>query len=707
MNMDDAQESAKRTRTKKKEKNAEETSREPEKALLKLSSKSPFELSSQSPLESTLESTVRNTSRKTFFGFPIHQLSDFYQGRLKRIETGGEGSIFKAQLKNDGEQLRNGGETVIVKEYHGALDDTLATLNNEGKEHGGAYNGEMQRFQREIHALQILGEKNVAPKIYRAYFQHSETKGEFTPTIEMELVKGPTLGELKRTGYGFTEERVLALLMGVGQQLREVHKEGLLHRDLSLENIKVLSEEITPERENYCLLDFALSVTGTHRTVAGGQTVARGTPLFVDPRQWEGEEPTATSDLYSLGKIAQYLLGKQKISEQSKQLLEKMTAETPEERYWSVDEMIAMLELLQRGSTEKIASEPAEKLDQPQKNPDITIVDLVNPLIKLAFGKGWKGNYQSSFYSNFYDENGISTNMDLILELRNFLKDLGKERSILKNITLGRLSSDGSIILLEDTQKWQKQTQEYARLYEALTGKSVNIQASRTTGEKILSTSELLQSIQQQQQIYGSLEQQLQQRAQQKIDTFPSPGLYSNYMTINLNSIGYEHHEALFVKYAGKKRYTDYFARPTAGGKATQVLVPLALELGKKATAEEIESGWTYFITKRNPEKVIKECLNNSYQSSAVKIGRILGDASGSLIYGTVLSSVSTAIFFSMAIVTLSEIVYRISQNKEKILTEDNFSFGQDEQGNYKAITAAVKPIIDLNTVLEMSRKNK
>jgi len=373
-----------------------------------------------------------------------------------------------------------------------------------------------------------------------------------------------------------------------------------------------------------------------------------------------------------------------------------------------------------RSSERKVIE--AQQIEIRERYKDITIVDVVNPLIELAFGEGWKGNYSDEKIYNGLD------NPPQIFQI-NRLFCLGREE-LGGGKNIGSLSLDGSILMLENPEQWETQAQEYARLYKSLTGKKVRINAEGEAEKNIHSDQELLQAMIQQRQSHTSLEQYLRGLARvrtglimemkeamehnhlefgnRELRTTGAINAEQNnnfdVISYNLRWNGYKKYQESVQKIAGETRAVNYFTRPTAGGKATQVLVPLALELGKKATRQEIESGWTYFVTTRNPEKVMKECLEGGYGSGFFKKLEIGCSFSVATCIATGTLSPVLAMAGAAGMLGLMEMSYRSTPEGNK-LNNAGFVFGQDQHGNYHAITAAVKPVMDLDAVLAMSKK--
>ncbi|WP_304453136.1 serine/threonine-protein kinase [Nocardiopsis sp. YSL2] len=114
------------------------------------------------------------------------------------------------------------------------------------------------------------------------------------PWIVMELVRGPSLGDLVKTdgviGVGRTA--------GIGEQmaagLAEAHGRGIVHRDVKPGNVLIAGDD------RAVLTDFGIAHLdgSTHLTSTG---LLIGSPSYLAPEVAQGQSATPASDLWSLG----------------------------------------------------------------------------------------------------------------------------------------------------------------------------------------------------------------------------------------------------------------------------------------------------------------------------------------------------------------------------------------------------------------------
>lgn len=130
---------------------------------------------------------------------------------------------------------------VAVKEYYPAgcvtreisSGNTVTAFTGEKQE---IYSAGREKFINEARTLgKLTGQKGIVS--VRDYFQENNTA-----YIVMEFLDGITLKEyLKQAGGRISPEEALALMEPVVKSLAEVHKHGLIHRDISPDNIMIMT----------------------------------------------------------------------------------------------------------------------------------------------------------------------------------------------------------------------------------------------------------------------------------------------------------------------------------------------------------------------------------------------------------------------------------------------------------------------------------
>src|SRR5256886_13454930 len=199
------------------------------------------------------------------------------------------------------EQLGEGGMGVVYVAEDTLLGRRVAikTLHSRTG-HDPMFRG---RFLREARAVSALSHPHIA-----TIYDYGETE-EGEPYIVMELIKGPTLGQLMHT-ENLTISRAIEIIKQVGDALAEAHRQGIIHRDIKPTNVAI------NERGHVKVLDFGLAkqigleaadITDPERQTLmvmhtrDGMIV--GKSMYLSPEQALGNEVDARSDLFSLGSL--------------------------------------------------------------------------------------------------------------------------------------------------------------------------------------------------------------------------------------------------------------------------------------------------------------------------------------------------------------------------------------------------------------------
>ena len=149
-----------------------------------------------------------------------------------------------------------------------------------------AEDGQRQRFEREVTALESLEHPNIVRVL-----DHGELDGR--PFLVLECVDGGSLAELIAAGP-VAPERAAAIGSALADALDHAHQRGVVHRDVKPSNV-LLDEEGRPR-----LADFGVAqLDGSGTLTASGFTV--GTAAYLAPEQIKGETIGPPADVYALG----------------------------------------------------------------------------------------------------------------------------------------------------------------------------------------------------------------------------------------------------------------------------------------------------------------------------------------------------------------------------------------------------------------------
>ena len=226
-----------------------------------------------------------------------------------------------------------------------------------------------ERFLREARSAAAVHHPNVASVFYLGQ------AGEEV-FYAMELVEGVSLEEELRSKGKMDPSNALQFTIQISRALHALHRAGLVHRDIKPANIMLLNNgdgQVTAK-----LVDFGLakSVAGA----ASGATLSMGgflgTPYYASPEQINELDVDTRSDIYSLGATLFAMLSGHPpfsgtlavvldrsmhepppldlLPETLRELLGKMLAKRPEDRFQNPQELRSSLE----GALQKVSSQP-------------------------------------------------------------------------------------------------------------------------------------------------------------------------------------------------------------------------------------------------------------------------------------------------------------------------------------------------------------
>ncbi|HPC91616.1 MAG TPA: bifunctional serine/threonine-protein kinase/formylglycine-generating enzyme family protein [Myxococcota bacterium] len=213
-------------------------------------------------------------------------LDDKYRiGRV--LGSGGFGITYLAVVENLG--LR-----VAIKEYMPRSDAVRSTdghsVNPCTIEDRDAFEFGLQKFLEEAQVLARVSEKD-NPRIVGI---HNFFKANGTAYLVMRYLEGQTLADLlKSRGGSLPEDQAIVILTAMLDGLREIHNEGLIHRDIKPQNVFITNDG------GLKLIDF-----GAARYAQGARS--RSFPIFTPsyaPLEQYSEQGSQGpwTDLYAVG----------------------------------------------------------------------------------------------------------------------------------------------------------------------------------------------------------------------------------------------------------------------------------------------------------------------------------------------------------------------------------------------------------------------
>ena len=226
---------------------------------------------------------------------------------LRRIGRGGMGDVFLAERASD-----DFDQIVAIKLIKsGIMSERL-----------------IERFRRERQLLAQLRHKNIAH-----LYDGGETE-DGAPFIIMEYVDGKSLIEWRKTRQPALDQR-LELFEQICEAVAFAHQNLIIHRDLTPTNILVT------DNSEAKLIDFGIAkpqADESDATPASSVSALSLTPGFAAPERSQGVGANTLTDIYSLGKILEFLTEGEEDPELVA-IVARASAEAPEDRYPSARDL--------------------------------------------------------------------------------------------------------------------------------------------------------------------------------------------------------------------------------------------------------------------------------------------------------------------------------------------------------------------------------
>lgn len=168
---------------------------------------------------------------------------------------------------------------------------------------------ERHRVEREVATMMKSTHKNVC-RIFESFFSDD---GCMCVMI-LEYLNGQSLEDVVRSSESVCSEiDVLRASVACAEGLKAIHACGLVHRDIKADNIV---RHVTEDGEMvYKIIDFGLAMASDEDEGATIATMMKtgavhgvGTPHYMSPEQFGGDEIGPSSDIYSLGVTMFYML---------------------------------------------------------------------------------------------------------------------------------------------------------------------------------------------------------------------------------------------------------------------------------------------------------------------------------------------------------------------------------------------------------------
>lgn len=190
------------------------------------------------------------------------------------------------------EPISRGGMATVWRAHDDVLARTVAVKILHP--HLGEDEAFLERFRREALAAARL----THPNVIGIFDTGSDTlDGTEQHYIVMEFCSGGTLADVLAREGAMDADRVAGIGATICDALSYAHRIGVIHRDVKPANVLVGPDGALK------VGDFGIAkaaFTSNDVTTTGS---ILGTVTYLSPEQAKGEEPTASSDLYSLGVV--------------------------------------------------------------------------------------------------------------------------------------------------------------------------------------------------------------------------------------------------------------------------------------------------------------------------------------------------------------------------------------------------------------------
>ena len=164
----------------------------------------------------------------------------------------------------------------------------------------------LRRLRQEVQLARKVSRPQVC-RIHEFFSLPDDGRHGAAAFISMEFLEGTTLSRRLRSGP-LPPREALRVALEIGEGLRLIHAQGIIHRDLKASNIMLCGDRTV-------LLDFGLAhaLAGGHSAAEGsGAAVSNsfeggggisGTPAYMAPEQFGGEPISPATDIYAFGVV--------------------------------------------------------------------------------------------------------------------------------------------------------------------------------------------------------------------------------------------------------------------------------------------------------------------------------------------------------------------------------------------------------------------
>ena len=192
------------------------------------------------------------------------------------------------------ERLGAGGMSTVYRARDNVLERQVAVKLLA--EHLADDDGFVARFRREA----LAAAKLIHPNVVQVYDSGLDTEAH-RHFIVMEYVKGPTVAQLLREHDRLPVEQAADIAAQACEGLEYAQRHGVIHRDVKPGNLIVNPDGVVK------LVDFGIAKAAEDSRITQIGSVV-GTAAYLSPERAQGDEATASADVYSLGVVVYQML---------------------------------------------------------------------------------------------------------------------------------------------------------------------------------------------------------------------------------------------------------------------------------------------------------------------------------------------------------------------------------------------------------------
>ncbi len=234
----------------------------------------------------------------------------------------------------------------------------------------------LQRFLREARTAASVHNTHVA-SVYHADVEQG------LAYIAMEFVDGGSLDKAVSSEQPMPWREATRVIRDAAIGLAAAHGKGLLHRDIKPANLMRTRDGVTK------VVDFGLARAQAGQTHLTQEGAVLGTPAFMSPEQWRGQDLDDRSDLYSLACSYFYLLaGRAPFENAAIGALGHLHCNEafPDPRSYVSELPDGVCRILAKGASK----EPSQRFQSAQQFADALSSLLETPGQSLLFNSPWQ-----------------------------------------------------------------------------------------------------------------------------------------------------------------------------------------------------------------------------------------------------------------------------------------------------------------------------